>query len=228
MLRVARRVERDPSDAWVESLDADVRNAPQTFRLAAELIVVSRRIPQPAGLTISRLTATRPDFSTGPTSQPDDDNSDLIQADRMLAAAQRLYDRDRIGSGRFAIQAIAVRLQRAQLAWFMGDKLAGEKLAAQACDRLPWVDEFHRPTVAQAAATVRAFLLAQTDRPAEARAWLMQTRFANQFSLAGFQAQLGSSWRGALTRQIVAPPAGPADLPTSQPVIVFGQPAVRR
>jgi hypothetical protein len=168
---------------------------------------------------------SQPDATSGsnPTSRSDDENFDLKQAHRWLAAAQRLYDRGYPGRAqprRFVIQSIAVRLQRAQLAWFLGEdsdsKLVAEKLAAEACDLLPLVDEFHRPIVAQAVATVRAFLLAQADRPADAHAWLMQTRFAGRFSLVGFQSQLGSIWRQALTRQIIPPPV-PTISPTTQP-----------
>ena len=204
MIQVAQRVERDPSNEWMESPNADIRNAPQTFRLAAELILVARRIPQPAGLDPPAPTTQS---ASRPTSTNDGDDSDLKQADRFLSAAQRMYDRDHEGFGLFVIQALAVRLQRAQLAWFRGDVLAGERLAREACDRLPFVDEFHRPMVAQAAAAVRAFLLAQTDRPDEAQSWLRQTRFvAKGYSLRGFQSQVGSTWRGALTRQVIPPP----------------------
>ncbi|MDD4888541.1 MAG: hypothetical protein PHU85_01315 [Phycisphaerae bacterium] len=194
MLAAADRAEceRGGGIDWAASGDPDVRNAPQTFRLAAEMAIVRNfaarqaNVPAIAGVTRNYLQ----------------------DAEAFLARADRLYARD---PQRFATQRVIVALQRVQLAWGRGDKPAMRGQAESAQRSLTAIPPGHRAEATEAVAAVSAFVLAATGDAADAGRWFAATRYAAMGSLSEFRAEISVGWRGWLA------PAPTRPAPTTRP-----------
>lgn len=177
---------------WIASMNPDERNAPQTFRLAAEMALARNFI---------RGRNRLPSLPGEPDS--------LATAEAMFAKAQRLYD---LEPRRFAMQRVMVLLARTQLAWAT-DTAAAMQLADQAELAMADVPAHLRPSAEQAVAVVKAFVLAEAGRDRQAAEQFARSRASRLISLDKFRREFAECWRGWLcpTPRPIAVPATRSD-----------------